>query len=229
MIFIKTHKDFDFYNIPIYKENYNDFSIICREKLQNNYPINVIYDNNNYLNKWSNLYGDITYSYYIYKYINEYDNIIGLLQYKRYSNKYILNNYKEILKEYDVILPNKIYICNLIGQYDAYHITGLLTNIINLICKYRKLYKNIDFKHIDFIIPHNIFIMKKQDYIEYCKFMFWCYEIFNIKYNIYNKVNDTEYYRILSFLGERLSTIFYIKYFINDNNKKIFYYEQPWN
>jgi len=235
MIFIKTHKDFNFDIIPIYKENYNDFSIICREKLQDNYPINVIYDNDNFFNKWSNLYGELTYHYYVYKHINEYGNIIGLLQYKRFTNEYVLNNYKEILNKYDIILPNKMSFkkiygpnSNIINQYNLCHIYGLLEDIMNLIYEYIPSYKSIDLCNIDYIIPHNIFIMKKQDYIDYCRFIFWCYKIFNLIYHIYDKVNDKEYLRILSFLNERISTIFFIKHFIN-NDKKIFYYEQDWN
>jgi hypothetical protein len=224
MIFIKTHTDFAFNEIPIHKENYNDYSIICREKLNDNYPINIIYDNNNFLNKWTNLYGDMTYHYYVYKHINEYDNIIGLIQYRRFTNEHILNNYKDILKEYDIILPCKLNY-NLISHYNLCHIPYLLEYIIDLIHKYKKSYRNIDLYNIDYTIPHNIFIMNKEDYVEYCKFMFWCYEIFNIKYNIYNKINDNIYYRILSFLGERLSTIFYIKHFIS-NNRKIYYYNE---
>ena len=131
MIFIKTHKDFDFYNIPIHKENYNDFSIICREILHDNYPINIIYDNDNILNKYSNLYGDLTYHYYVYKHLNKYDDIIGFIQYKRYPDEHILNNYKDILKEYDVMLPYK-YEGALIYEYNEYHIPGLLMNILNL-------------------------------------------------------------------------------------------------
>ena len=227
MIFIKTHKDFNFDDIPIHKENYNNFSIICREKLTNNYPINIIYDSDNFLNKWSNLYGDLTYHYYIYKHLNKYNNIIGFIQYRRYTNEYILNNYKEILNYYDVILPEKHTSenFNLITNYEAFHINGLLEGIIELIYKYQPSYKNIDLYNIDYLIPHNIFIMKKLDYIKYCKFIFWCCEMINLKYKIYDKINDVRYQRIFSFLGERLSTIFYIKHFIN-NDKKIFDYEQ---
>lgn len=220
MIFIATHKDFIFNDIPIHKENYNEYSIICREKLNNDYPINVIYDNDNFLNKWSNLYGDMTYRYYVYKHINEYDNIIGFIQYKRYFSEHVLNNYKDILKEYDVILYDKWYIENLITNFNIWHNQGqLLKNVIDLIYKYKTSSKSFDLYNIDYIIPHNMFIMKKYDYIKYCKFMFWCYELINIKYNIIHKYNF-EYFRFFSFLGERLSTIFYTIYF---KDKKCYY------
>ena len=217
MIFICSHKDFDF-DIPIHKENYNEYSIICREKLNNDYPINIIYDNDNFLNKWSDLYGDMTYHYYVYKHINEFDDIIGFIQYKRYFLQYILNNYKDILKKYDVILYAK-WDCegqNLINNFNAYHGQGkLLKNIIDLIYQYKPSYRSYDLYNIDYIIPHNMYIMKKQDYIEFCKFMFWCYELINIKYEIYKQYDNIDYLRIFSFLGERLSTIFYAKHFKN--------------
>lgn len=224
MIFINTHKDFDF-NIHIYKENYNEYSIICREKLNNDYPINIIYDNDNILNKYSNLYGDMTYHYYVYKHINEFDNndIIGFIQYQKHFSEDILNNYKEYIKKYDVILYIKWDLEgeNLISNFNIYHGQGkLLKNIIDLIYQYKPSYRSFDLYNINYIIPHNMYIMKKQDYIEFCKFMFWCYELINIKYNIYKQCDNIDYLRLFSFLGERLSTIFYTKHF---KNKKILY------
>lgn len=219
MIFICTHKDFNF-DIPIHKEHYNEYSIICREKLNNKYPINIIYDNDNFLNKWSDLYGDMTYHYYVYKHINEFDDIIGFIQYKRQFSEDILNNYKKYIKKYDIILYTKLSLGedNLIKQFDGSHRQGkLLKNIIDLIYQYRSSYKLFDLYNIDYIIPHNMYIMKKQDYIEFCKFMFWCYELINVKYKIYKQYDNIDYLRIFSFLGERLSTIFYTKHFKNKN------------
>lgn len=214
MIFIKTHKDFNIKEIPINKENYNEFSIISRETLSNDYPVNVIYDNDNFLNKWSNLYGDMTYHYYVYKHIDEYDDIIGFIQYRRYFDRYVLNNYKKILNDHDVILPGSINFDDIIYQYDMNHPPGFLKNIIDLIHEYKPSYEI----NLKCIIPHNMFIMKKKDYIEYCKFMFWCFEILNIKYNMYKTYNDDiNYLRIFSFIGERISTFFYLNHF--DHNR----------
>jgi hypothetical protein len=213
MIFIKAHEDFDLSNLNINKSQYDEFRIICRNKLNDKYDIKVICDDNNYINKWSNLYGDLTYHYYVYTHINEFDDIIGFIQYKRTFNENILTNYKTLLNDNEIILPSPFKNFEIIKQFNNCHVSGLLEQMIDIIHEYYPEYKKMNLYNIRTLYQHNMFIMKKQDYIEYCKFMFWCYDMLNAKYNIYKKVNNKKYYRILSFLGERISSYFYINYF----------------
>jgi len=213
MIFIKTHKDFDLSKLNINKNQYDEFRIICRNELKDNYDIQVIHDKNNFLNQWENLYGELTYHYYVYTHLNEFDDIIGFIQYKRTFNENVLINYKELLEQYDVILPSPLKNFNIIEQFNNCHVSGLLEQMIDIIHEYYPEYHKANLYSISTLFPHNIFIMKKQDYIEYCKFMFWCYDMLNAKYNIYKELNNKKYFRILSFLGERISTYFYLIHF----------------
>ena len=212
MIFIKTHKDFDLTKLKINKDQYDEFRIICRNELKDNYDIKIIYDNDNYLNKWKKLYGDLTYHYYVYTHLNEFDDIIGFIQYRRTFNENILTGYKDLLNNNEVILPAALNF-NIIEQFNNCHVPGLLEQMIDIIHEYYPEYRKVNLYSITTLFPHNIFIMKKQDYIEYCKFMFWCCNMFNSKYNIYKELNNENYFRILSFLGERISTYFYLIHF----------------
>ena len=224
MIFIKTHKDFDFNKFNIQQNKYNEFNIISREQLNNNYPIRILYENdgNNKLNQYNKLYGELTYHYFVYKHLFLFDDVIGMIQYRRAFSNYVLNNYNDILKEYDAILYKCRLKSTIIQNYESFHKNNWLNNIIDLLYEYKPEYKKFDFKNVTLLIPHNIFIMHKNDFIEYSKFIFWCCDLLQEHYNILQYNDDKKYYRMLSLLGERLSTIFYIQYFL-DSNKKIYY------
>ena len=217
MIFICTHKDFD---LPKYFEKHqNDICILDGGEIKNSYPLKIIHETskNNILYDKHFYYGDLTRHYFIYKNKEYKDEIIGFMQYKRFFSNYVLDNYQSILNDYNIILPGCLPF-NIIKQY--YNCHGNLLNItLDLIYKYRKSYRNtIDkFKVSNNLVPHNMFIMKYNDFTNYCKFLFSIFELLNIQ-KIY-KYDQSE--RCYSFLAERLSSLFYIHYF----NKDYIYYD----
>ncbi len=221
MIYISTHKDFNLNN-EIIINNKDNFNIIDGSELKNNYSINIINETskNNILYDKHIFYGDLTRQYYIYRNIQDYnDNIIGFMQYGRFFNNNVLENYKNILNKYQVILPGKHVFGdidkNIMVNFNRYHYDHHLDKLLDLLYIYRPSYRkyiNI-FKNINYIIPHNMFIMKLKDFKNYCKFIFTSIELLNLQ-NIYI------YERCFSFLNERLSNLFFLK---NFDENKIYY------
>lgn len=217
MIYISAHKDFNLIN-QVILDNYKEYSIIDGGELKNEYSISVIHEtsNNNKLYWQHHIYGDMTRQYYIYKNSDLYkDETIGFMQYRRLFNNDTLLNYKDILSLYDVIVPRKYSTGNIIHQYNVCHSGDLLNITLNLIYEYNEEYRHtIDiFRKLNYVIPHNMYIMKYNDFIEYCNFMFDSLELLNIS-------KEQQYDRCYSFLAERLSTLFFIHYF---NDEKIYY------
>lgn len=216
MIYIQTHTDFNISPIisNITDSNYQNFRIISTakyDKLKNNYPFEIIYETelNNELYHKHDIYAEITYKNYIYKNPQIFDDdIIGFIQYKRSFSSYILNNYKAILNNHAAIVTGK-YNYNMISQWNSCHQHNLLKNMFDLMCEHDTSYKELNIYNINYIRPHNIFIMKRNDFNEYCKFINWCIKIFNDKYGELNMP------KVYSFLAERLTTVFIIKHFIN--------------
>ena len=224
MIFIKAHQDFDFNRLNIPEEQYDEFTILSRNELHNDYPVNILYETekNNKLNKWNKIYGDLTYQYYVYENIDKFDDIIGMMQYRRVFNNITMRHYKEIMKENDALLFGYNMSSTLVENYEWAHNNDLLMKSIDLIYTYKPEYRSIDYYNTTLLFAHNMFIMHKEDYVEYSKFMFWVCDMLQEKYNVLSLNEDPDYYRMLSLLGERLSTIFFLKHFL-ETKKKVYW------
>jgi len=240
-IFIMTHKDFD--NIrfdPVYNIVVND-----KTELKNNYSLNIIYANEGKLYNMSRAYGEMSKLYYIYQlYKNETisSKYIGLNHYRRnFVFKDNIPYIEYIFKKHDVILTKQMNLHTSIRkQFCLNHICRHYDEMINIIKEikpeYYKTAKRIS-RGRKFYIG-NIFIMKKEDFFKYCNFMFDILFEFD-KRNSFNSDNDvleymkkiydnsTIYYyqsRLEGFLSERLSNIFFNKYFKRIKTYDIFYY-----
>ena len=170
-------------------------------------------------------YCELTGLYYIWK--NEKSDIVGLTHYRRYFFKNLFktklndvlnkNEIEKYLDKYDVILPKKLYFRKSIGeQYKIIHNTNDLEKCLKIIEKkypdyvesYNKIIKR------KYLYGYNMFIMNKNKFDEYMK---WLFDILTIlekeidisKYDDYNK-------RIYGFLSERLFNIW-----IDKNKLKI--------
>lgn len=235
MIYISAHKDFD---LKLKQETINklkdDLCIIDGGELKNSYPIPIIHETelNNDIYNLHDFYADLTRMYYIYKNIDKYnDDNIGFIQYRRSFVQNTLIDSNKILKTYDIIIPNCYCFSNetVIDQYNKCHIKGLLNDAFNILYEINNSYENIinRVSNNNFIIAHNMFIMKKNDFIKYCEFLFPIFKIFSEKHNLktYNDYlkfinNNPTQLKIYSFLAERISNIFY---FTNFNIEKIYF------
>ena len=229
-IFIMAHKDFENlrYN-PIYNIVVDD-----KTQLKKNYNLNIIYANEGKLYNFRKAYAEMSKLYYIYQIYKDgtiSSKYIGLNHYRRY---FIFGDnipyLEDIFKNYDVILNKQIKLyTNVKKYYCINHICKHFDEIINIIkdikpdyystakrtSKERRMYNC------------NLFIMKKEDFFEYCKFMFDILFEFDKRNNfssdkdvldylnkIYNNIEDSYIQlRLQAFLSERISNIFFHHHF----------------
>jgi len=234
-IYIITHKDFN------NKISNSYYKILCDDcsQLKNKYKLQLIsshIDNELYIKKIG--YSEGSQMYYIWKnYKNNKINTkyIGFNHYRRifsFLNK--IPNLNNIFKKYDVILKKTFYLKNenIKEQYSKYHIGKNMDEIIDIIkVNFTNYYitalKTMNMLNVSFC---NIFIMKRNDFIEYGEFVFGVLFEFDrrnnlkndndiknyIKNNFINKtkvdtiINTIDYQRrVEAFLLERLSNIYY--------------------
>ena len=190
----------------------------------------------------NSFFNELTVFYWVWKNypMKEY---VGMCSYRRYFNFFDnIDFIKYSIKKYDIILPE---ITNLNGltneeQYDNCHNLKDLTLITDIIKRLHPEYSddiNI-FMNETHLYANNMFIMKREDYIKYCDFLFEILneylkimnfksienvfdyvkehkDLFENKKNKLSKKLDYQI-RIGGFLSERIFTI-YVKH----NFKKI--------
>ena len=241
-IFIVTHKDFNNYRYnPVYKIIANDPS-----KLHNKYVLDVLYcDENSKLKDMDRAYGEISKFYHVYNlYKNRkmFSKYIGFNHYRRYfSFLDEIPDLEQIFNEYDVILIKTFHLhgkneATLRQNYCKYHLCKNFDEMIEIIKDKRPEYYEaaIEASNSDVFYQCNMFIMKKQDFINFSEFMFEILFEFDKRHN-FKTAKDLEIYmkqyfhgkkalfqvRAQGFLSERISTIFYRKYF-NDSRIKTY-------
>ena len=241
-IFISAHKDFKNYRLnPIY-------IIVADEKSQLNekYNLNIIYANEGKLFTKKKSYGEMAKIYYIYRlYQNETfsTKYIGFCHYRRYfSFGDNIPDLDYIFSNYDVILFKKINIqVSVREHYCQNHICSNYEQILEIIKENKPEYYEAALKvsNNTKLFFWNTFIMKKEDFFKYCKFMFDILFEFDKRNNFtsdkdvlnytkkifYNNINESDYQsRLAGFLAERISNIFYLK-----NFKKIKSFQYHYN
>ena len=229
-IYIMAHKDFINYR-------YNKvYSIVIDDKsqLKNKYNLNVIYANEGKLYQMNRAYSEMSQLYFIYQ----------LYKNGTFSSKYIgLNHYRRFfdfaddIPDLDKIFQNNDVILNspivaqegMKGHYCKYHLCKKYDEIINIIEDIRPEYYETALKtrNEKLIYFCNLFIMKKNDFLKYCEFMFDILFEFDRRNNfssdddVLNYTKDfysehSEFYyqsRMESFLSERIGNIFYYHHF----------------
>jgi len=238
-IFIVAHKDFQNYRYnPAYKIIANDPS-----KLHNKYNLDVLYcDENSKLKDMDGAYGEMSKFYHVY---NLYKNgkmsskYVGFNLYRRYfSFLDDIPDLDEIFKEYDVILGD-IYLMTrrtLRENYCKYHLCENYDEMIEIIKDIKpEYYKDaVEVSNSYILYTCNTFIMKREDFLNYCEFMFGILFEFDKRHNFKTEKDMLEYMnkyfqgneslfqvRAQGFLSERISTIFYHKYFNTSRIKRI--------
>lgn len=150
--------------------------------------------------------------------IHAKDDYIGLSQYRRYFTD---------IPPHKTVLPKPIK-KNLELQYAKCHNLDDLRACESIIDRLFPEYAT-DYALIDVIYPHNMFVMSSEDFKEYARFVLGVLRMFCLENNLttdddvieHVKRNIKHYYnrdvayqsRLLGFLLERLSTIFYTTYY----------------
>ena len=225
-----AHKDFENlrYN-PIYNIVVDD-----KTQLKKNYNLNIIYANEGKLYNFRKAYAEMSKLYYIYQLYKNgtiSSKYIGLNHYRRY---FIFGDnipfLEDIFKNYDVILNKQIKLnTNVKKYYCMYHICKHFDEIINIIKEFKPDYYSTAKRTSKErrMYNCNLFIMKKEDFFEYCKFMFDILFEFDKRNNfasdkdvmdylnkIYNNIEDSYFQlRLQGFLSERISNIFFRHHF----------------
>ena len=221
-IFVVTYKDFE---PAVHNKAYR--VIDSREIDQSDYPLS------------DRFFSELSCVFYIADHAEELGlkKYVGINHYRRFfSFMDEIPNMDEIFEKYDVILPTPTkFTLPVKEQYAYYHNVDdliLATDIVKE--KYPDYSKVVDsFLKSGFMFTCDMFIMKKEDFLEYAKFMKdVLFELVNrigtdIKLRIeknkekylksatsFKQNNEVWYqYRIGGYVGERLSNIFYGKKF----------------
>ena len=212
MIYVVTHKKFEM-SLP---DGYKVLNIGTDDCVGDN----IGYKNANYC--------ELTGLYSLYK--NSSDEYVGLVHYRRFfADRLSLFDYaflksplkplsfqkaKNILKDYDFILPQKQHLYeNAYDDYKHYHCEEdlILTRDV-LITKYPEYGKAFDVvMDRNTIYPCNMIISSKQVFDDYCKWLF------DILFEVENQIDLTKYgedkynSRVFGFLSERLLNV-YVEY-----------------
>lgn len=231
-IFIMAHKDFkNLRNNKVYNIVFDD-----KSQSKKKYNLNVIYANNGKLYNLSRAYGEMSKLYFIYQLYQNgtiSSKYIGLNHYRRYF-KFAdrIPNLDNIFEKYDVILNKPLELPNTIREhYCQSHICKNFDEILEIIKDIKPKYYNTSIKVANekYFYPCNLFIMKKDDFIEYCKFVFDILFEFDKRNNLTSDIDvsvyvnkyannsndDFDQSRLQGFLAERIGTFFFKQFFKN--------------
>ena len=239
-IFITAFKD--------YKEYVSDnrYKVVCVKDYEYKGELEWFKDNiGDNISKMNWFFNELTTFYWVWKNYGMKD-YVGMCSYRRYFDFFDdIDSIEDKLKEYDIILPCqtelKPFATNR-DHYDGCHNLedlDLLCNIINI--KHPTYKDSVEYMlNHDKIYANNMFIMKREDFIRYCEFIFEIFDEFlNIRgFKTYEDIckyieDNSEKYlkgkgisskieyqsRLGGFLAERLFTVY-----IHHNFKKV--YEQ---
>lgn len=211
MIYLCTHTDFNEYK----KEG--EYKIIAVKELNGKYAFPVIVADND-LKPLQFAYSEG----YLIKdiYLKTDDEWVGINHYRRYFEN----------PKHETTIPTPLK-CNMHQQFAACHNIEDLYKVEKIIDTYFPEY-SMDYSNINELYPCNMFIMKRDDFNEYYRFVFGVLEKFNEENHlqtdedVYNYIvkNQTKYHnyqhldikyqsRLQGFLMERIGTIFFLKYF----------------
>ena len=195
-IFIMTHKDF--YNILTNQI----YTIVADEpsQLSYKYDLKVIYANKGKLFKKSKAYGEMAKLYYIYELYKNgslSSKYIGLNHYSRYFNFLDdVPDFDTIFENYDIILNNKSTPnISLETQYCAIHICKSLLEVIKILKEIKPEYYKTAKESLkaNEIYYCNLFIMKKEDFLKYCEFIYDILLEYDRRHNLTNQKDIINY------------------------------------
>lgn len=228
-IYVCCHKDYEDVGInnPVYK-------LISDKNIKNNTILDFVKSDGFLDNR---MWSEMTQIYYIWKHPELQADWIGLSHYRRYFE--FMNDIPVLTKP--VIAKHIVNPYNNYAQYDICHNSTDLLLTLNIIGKKKPEYYGAFIAMMDShkYFPYNMFILPKDLFNEYCKFVFEILEEFDkvidVNNNYINMIqrigkyreryveksgypsNDFGYQaRLFGFIAERLTTAFFFKY-MHDN------------
>lgn len=163
-------------------------------------------------------YCELTGLYWAWKNLD--CDYIGLCHYRRYfatntrskDKKEILlhkSDYEKLLKQYDILLPKKrnYYIETVRSQYEHAHKKSDLDEVEKIVRELYPEYSEAFTTVMNRRTLHifNMFVMKKEKFNEYCKWLF------DILFELEKRIDITDYdpynARVFGFLSERLFNV----------------------
>lgn len=239
-IFITAFKD--------YTEYVTDkrYKVVCVNDYNYNGELEWYKDNvGDNISDMNWFYNELTTFYWVWKNYKMKD-YVGMCSYRRYFNFFNdIDSVEDILKTYDIIVPSQTELNQYTNKefYEKAHNLNDLLLLCVILLKKNPSYKDSVYyvMNNNKMYANNMFIMKSEDYIKYCEFLFDILnEFLQIRgfhkyedaFNYIDKHSD-EFYkfskseskinyqtRIGGFLAERLFTIY-----VHHNFKNI--YETP--
>ena len=179
-------------------------------------------------------YNELTAIYWVYKHLKEFDDIeyVGFSHYRRLFCFYlndkksyvkrkvntdmIVTNELElesIFKEYDLVAPCPMRYRSVKHHYDQTHNKHDINTLLDVIKeKHEKYYDAaLDYFMNDGEFLYNMFIFKKEDFIEYCEFIF----------PLVKEFLDRSPNRYRLFVSERITGVF-ITHLLNKGFKPLY-------
>ena len=229
-IFIAAHKDFN-------NSRYNPaYKIVVDSPLtfHSKYNLDIIYcDENSKLKPLYKNYAEMAKIYKVYTLYKSGEmssKYVGFNHYRRYfSFLDDIPDLDNIFKDYDLILNERFnfFTKSVKQNYCEVHICQNYHELLKIIKDIRPEYYDaaLEVSNWNYLYCCNIFIMKKDDFIKYCEFVFEILSEFNKRHNLtsYKTVEDyllkakpSDYIgqsRIHGYLAERISNFFYVKNF----------------
>lgn len=166
-IFICAHKDFKEYPD-------NDVYTIIHGDEKINVPLKQISEGKTDISPMEFSFAEGSRMYYLWKNY-DFKKYVGFCHYRKYFNFFDkVPNIDKIFKNYDVILTNPIKCGSIPMEYGYYHNINDLMAVKDIIQKnYKQYYKSfMDACLSGIMFPCNMFIMKSDDFKEYCSFIF---------------------------------------------------------
>ena len=220
-IFIGCHRQYSFPKNNIYKIIYNGEDVLQNTSLQ------IYCEENETLH---DLFADAARIDYIANNI-KLKEYVGLVQYRRYFDFYEnVPDIHKIFEDHGIIVATPQPVMSLYDQFCECHDEYTLNICLQILNKYYPYYPSTanDWKSIRYIIPHNMFIMRTDDFY---KMHAWLFDILNkfVDYNnfktmddVYNYIskhypqgNDGTKHRLCGYLCERLLSIYFSHNFTN--------------
>ena len=161
---------------------------------------------------------------------NDKPDFYGLVKFQQIDKDYLEQNLtndeniKQIVNNYDAIIPNPINIQdqakNNFEHYKKFHNIEDLKKAYTILEEKYPEYKSIieEYNNSHFAYFLNMFIFKKEIFFKYCEWLFSILFELRDKIDIYNRTSYQR--RVLGFISERLTDIFFLKLYKENYNIK---------
>ena len=166
-IFICAHKDF-----KVYPDN--DVYTIVHGNEKISVPLKQISESEDDISPMQFSFAEGSRMYYLWKNYG-FKKYVGFCHYRKYFSFFDkVPDIDKIFKNYDVILANPIKCGNIPMEYGGYHNINDLMLVKDIIRNKFKEYYSAFIRACmsGIMFPCNMFIMKSDDYKEYCSFVF---------------------------------------------------------